>query len=146
VTVLPDLRRFAISLSKNPDKADDLVQATMEKACIHWNESPGKEELRRWLFTVLKNRHIDDCRRVGRQRAVPLEESQIALPQAAAQDAHLSLKETLSKVRGLRPEERRVMTMSALDGMPHTEIAKRLGIRVGTVKSRLSRARRRLDR
>ena len=139
------LRRFAQSLAGpgNPHLAEDLQQDCLERALRHAHQFRPGTNLRAWLFSILKNTYIDHLRRKRRAGpTLPLDD--VILRQPASQADHVALHRTLTAVDNLRPDEQRVLRLVVVDGMKYGQVARRLGIAEGTVKSRLSRARERL--
>ncbi|MGF1606960.1 MAG: RNA polymerase sigma factor [Rhodothalassiaceae bacterium] len=139
---LPHLQRYARSLTRNADDADDLVQECCERALAHGRQFRPGTNLRGWLFTILRNAHIDQRRKIARRgHHVPVEDWYYETHQPAPQDHHLQVQHIVRNMDRLRPCDRQVVRMSVFQGLPHDTIAQRLDIAVGTVKSRLSRAR-----
>lgn len=135
------LRRYARALTGDAWAADDLVQDTLERACHKWSLWTPGTDLRAWLFTLMHNLHASQVRRTP----APAEDIDTldAEPtaRAATPDGHLDLQRCLL----LLPEEQRaVLLLAALEDLSYAEIARVLGVPIGTVMSRLSRARERL--
>ncbi|MDO7943790.1 sigma-70 family RNA polymerase sigma factor [Xanthomonas euvesicatoria pv. eucalypti] len=142
--VLPALRRFARSLSGEPASADDLVQATLERALRRWHTRHTAEALQPWLFAILYRQFLDGQRRAARwQRVV----GRFAPPQprqsASAEQVHDG-RAMLASLASLPAEQRALLLLVSVDGFSYREVADTLGIPIGTVMSRLSRARERL--
>jgi RNA polymerase sigma-70 factor, ECF subfamily len=139
---IPHLRRFARYLARDIDRGDDLVQECLTRA-IAKNETwtPGTN-LRAWLFTILKNCHINDLRRARRADEMPEEHPMLTVP--ANQDAHIGLLEVRDAYLRLSGEHREVLLLVAIEGLQYDEAAAVLDVPVGTVRSRLSRARQAL--
>jgi RNA polymerase sigma factor (sigma-70 family) len=140
--ILPMLRRFAYSLTGNPADADDLVQTTLEKI-LNKGVPSGVDETR-WAFKVCRNVWIDEYRsRKVRQNAVLKPELQE--PQTANEYQQFDNKETLAHVNKamstLPDDQRAILSLVAVQGMSYKEVASSMEIPVGTVMSRLSRAR-----
>ena len=141
VDQLPRLRRFARGLVQNRDHADDLVQDCIERA---WSRShlwqPGSN-LRSWLFTMLHHLYINHLRR-NRIRPVlyPIE----GVDEPATHDEPTLLRDLEKCLAKLSPEQREVIVLAGLEQLSYQEMAEILDIPVGTVMSRLSRARERL--
>jgi len=145
--LLPHLRRYARALTRDPDGADDLVQDTLERAIARRDRYRPGTSLRSWSFTLMHNLHIDQCR--GRQRRGPvLPYDETFDPRVAdgepMQFWAINLREFLSEFRRLRQDEQEVMLLVGVRGMAYHEAARQLGIALGTVKSRVFRARARL--
>jgi len=140
---VPRLRRYARALAGNRDDADDLVQDTLERAWSRASLWRGVADMRGWLFSIMHNLHVDALRR-GRLATVPLSEDTpegIAPPPQAERLAVLDLQAALDR---LPLEQREVLLLVALEDMAYADIARTLGIPLGTVMSRLSRGRERL--
>lgn len=142
---LPHLHRYALSLTRDPDRAEDLVQDCIVRALSNERKYEHGTHLRRWLFTILRNLNIDHHRRASRRHAsIALDEGEVEIPQPASQEDHLELQEVYEKIRALRPCDRKILYLSVCTTLRQAEIASRMQIAVGTVKSRLSRARQML--
>ena len=142
VELLPRLRRYARALVSDRARADDLVQDTLERA---WNKfhlwRPGSD-LRAWLFTVMHNVHVNQVR-ASRDHAV-LDDEGPEMAVAAVQGASLEIRDLERALALLSPEQREVLLLIALEDMSYAEVAAMLDIPIGTVMSRLSRAREKL--
>lgn len=143
VAQMPGLRRYARALTGDAWAADDLVQDTLERACGKWRLWTPGTDLRAWLFTLMHNLYLNERRGAhARIVQVPLEDVQDGLiaPAAAIGDM-MDLRRALLC---LPDEQRAVLLLVTLEDMGYEETAAVLGIPVGTVMSRLSRARARL--
>jgi len=140
---LPGLRRYARALTGDAWAADDLVQDTLERACAKWQLWLAGSDLRAWLFTLMHNLYLNQRRVVQPTTgATPIDDIQSELPAIEGdKDAALDLVRCLQK---LPDDQRAVLLLVALEDMSYGEAAKVLGIPIGTVMSRLSRARSRL--
>jgi RNA polymerase sigma factor (sigma-70 family) len=137
---LPGLRRYARALTGNAWEADDLVQDTLERACAKWALWQTGTDLRAWLFTVMHNLYLNQRRTSASQgEADELDEEHPAPP--VHTDERLDLQKALLQ---LPADQRALLLMVTLEDMTYEAAAKVLGIPVGTVMSRLSRARQRL--
>jgi RNA polymerase sigma factor (sigma-70 family) len=143
---IPSLRRYARALTGDAWMADDLVQDTLERACSKWRLWVVGSDLRAWLFTLMHNVFINQVRRSARQAAagttvnVDEVENEMAAPEAGTAQA-LDLQRCLLRL----PEDQRVvLLLVSLEDLSYEEVAKITGVPVGTVMSRLSRARSRL--
>jgi RNA polymerase sigma-70 factor (ECF subfamily) len=140
--ILPMLRRFAYSLTGNAADADDLVQTTLEKLLT--KGVPAEVDVTKWAFKVCRNVWIDEFRaRKVRQNAALKPELQE--PQSVDEQQVLDSKEMLAHVNvamsTLPDEQRAILSLVAVQGMSYKEVAFSMEIPVGTVMSRLSRAR-----
>jgi len=142
-TQIPRLRRYARALTRNAQAADDLVQDCLERAWCkahHWE--PGTD-LRAWLFTLMHNLHINALRR-NRPDTEPMEHTDYQDPRPPAQDAALNLRDLEQGLAQLTPEQREVLLLVCLEEMSYEQVAAVVGVPIGTVMSRLHRARERL--
>lgn len=142
---IPHLRRYARSLTRDADRADDLVQDALERAISRIDKFKEGTNLRSWMFTIMHNVFIDQCRRTQRRGVqVPLEEWTSGNSQNASQDLTLEVRDVEQNLGHLRPSEREVIELVTLQGLKYEDAAARLEVAVGTVKSRLFRARENL--
>ena len=138
---VPALRAFALSLCRSPDYADDLVQDTMVRAWSHFGSFKPGTQLRSWLFTILRNGFYSDLRKRRREVADPEGAFVARLAVAPAHDGALAMVEFLRDFARLSPEHREVLTLVGALGFSYEEAAQVTDLAVGTVKSRVSRAR-----
>ena len=141
---IPDLRRYARSLTGDAWAADDLVQDTLERACDRSRLWRAGSDLRAWLFTVMHNLFVDGARRALRQQGqrVDVEDaSQELVVPAGGPEQALDLQRCLLR---LPEEQREVLLLVTLQDLAYEDVARITGVPVGTVMSRLSRARSRL--
>lgn len=138
---LPALRAIALSLTRNPDRADDLVQDTIERAWRHISSFTPGTNLRAWLCTILRNAYYSDLRKTRRE--VPDTDGAFVarLSVRPAHDGVLALGDFLVAFGRLSPEHREVLTLVGALGFSYDEAAEATTQAVGTVKSRVSRAR-----
>ena len=139
------LRRFALMLTRSYDDAEDLAQDTIERALLKAHLFDG-ENLRSWLFTICKRVFLNQIRKkMTRGGSVPIDDAPAsALRVEGAQEAvmqHRELEESFSR---LPARDRAIISMVVLDGACYEEAAKAMNVPVGTIRSRLSRARARL--
>ena len=143
---IPRLRRYARALTGERVIADDLVQDTLERA---WNKLHlwrRGSDLRAWLFTIMHNVYVNQLRSRTAHPLVSLDEEDINLPERPAQTDLLEIRDLDIALRKLSEEQREVLLLIALEQLSYEEAARALGIPIGTVMSRLSRARDRLRR
>jgi len=146
VDQIPALRRYARALTGDAWAADDLVQDTLERACSKWRLWLAGSDLRAWLFTVMHNLFANQVRRSVRETQggrVDIDDvaHELAAPDAGFGQA-LDMQRCLLR---LPPEQREVLLLVTLEDLSYTEVAKITGVPIGTVMSRLSRARSRLQ-
>lgn len=148
------LYRVALRLARDPDRAADLVQETMLRAHRAWASFRTGTNARAWLITILRNQFISDYRRERREAVVAdLDKVEPFLLDRSTPDAdpegeffsQIVDKTVLEAVDALTSDFREVLVLSDMEGMSYAEIAATLEIPVGTVKSRLFRARRQLQ-
>jgi RNA polymerase sigma-70 factor (ECF subfamily) len=138
--LLPRLRTYALSLTRSSDQADDLVQQTSLKALAGQKSFQQGTNLAGWLFRIQRNEFISGVRRV--RPTVVLDDVLQGLPsQAPLQESGISMRQFMSAFDRLAAGQRKALLMTALDGAPYDEIAALSGVSVGTIKSRVSRAR-----
>jgi RNA polymerase sigma-70 factor, ECF subfamily len=142
---LPRLRRYARSLTQDAARADDLVQNCLVRALAKEHLWQPGTDLRAWLFTILHNQHVNEVRRLVREGiVVSVEDLMPSLAAAPAAGATLELRDLEQAIATLPREQREVILLAGREGKRYEEIARMLGVPVGTVRSRLSRARARL--
>jgi RNA polymerase sigma-70 factor (ECF subfamily) len=141
---IPRMRRYARALLHDHVDAEDLVHDTVVRALSRAHLWRDGTNLRAWLFTILHNQYVDEVRKSSRMgRPVSIDKVAV-LGRPAPQLAAVELIE-LDRALGRLPRmQRTILMLSVLEGMNHEQVAKRYRIPVGTVRSRLSRARRRL--
>lgn len=141
-TLLPMLRRFAYSLTGSIADADDLVQTTIEK--ILSRGMPDDAELNKWAFRVCRNIWIDEYRAL-KVRSVAAQNPELHQEQTSDNDENLARQETLNQVntamQTLPNDQRSILSLVAVQGLSYKEVAETLELPLGTVMSRLSRAR-----
>jgi RNA polymerase sigma-70 factor (ECF subfamily) len=142
VDLIPRLRRYARALVGDRSTADDLVQDTLERAWAKLHLYRRGTDLRAWLFTVMHNVHVN---RVRSSRATdPLDDEIPELAQRAPQSDALLVRDLDRAIARLPAEQRAVLLLVTLEEMSYDQVARTLGIPIGTVMSRLSRAREKL--
>lgn len=148
VDLLPRLRRFARSLARDAAEADDLCQAAIERALKYQDRKRSDGRMDGWMFMIIRNQWYDLQRRSRRaaHNVISLdgeEGSRIANSMAGAEDpaANLAVQHAL---QALPPEQREAAALVWVDGISYKEAAELLAIPIGTLTSRLSRARSRI--
>lgn len=140
---IPALRRYAYALTRDPSAADDLVQDCLERAISRWYLQLPGTNLRAWLFTILHNLFIS-ARRSERRRPIHVslgEDHEASVGMPANQDSGLLGRDILNQLASLSEDHREILLLVAVEGMAYLEVARVLGLPLGTVMSRLSRAR-----
>lgn len=145
VAAIPRLRAFARSISGDRDRADDLVQETLAKAIANKDKFTEGTNLIAWLITILRNQYYSVGRKMQREVADPDGEHAATLESKPQQAGHLELKDFLSALQVLPDDQREALILIGASGFSYEEAAQILGVKVGTVKSRVSRARLRLE-
>ena len=144
LAAIPNLRAFAMSLSGNIDNADDLVQETLVRALAHIDSFEPGTNLAAWLFTILRNLFRSEYRK--RKREVEDGEGRFAatLKTRPEQSSRLEFKEFQQALAKIPAEQREALILVGASGFSYEETAEICGCAVGTVKSRVNRARARL--
>jgi RNA polymerase sigma-70 factor (ECF subfamily) len=142
---IPSLRAFAVSLAQNADKADDLVQETLVKAWDKQSSFQPGTNLKAWLFTILRNEFYSQMRKRGRevQDSDGIMTARLAVH--PAQHGQLDLKDFRGALEQLPEDQREAIILIGASGFSYEEAAEICGCAVGTIKSRVSRARARLQ-
>jgi RNA polymerase sigma-70 factor (ECF subfamily) len=144
--LIPALRRYARALMRDRSAADDLVQDCLERTISRWNQRRPDGDARTWIFTILHNLAINELKRNSRRgRHLPIADiDETAFASPASQEDGLLQQDLLKRVAALPEEQRSVLLLISVEDLSYAEAAAVLGIPVGTVMSRLSRARERL--
>lgn len=142
---IPRLRRYARHLARDADHADDLVQDCLVRAIAKIDSWQPGTNLRAWLIVILRNAFFNDCRKAKRERD-SMEDLKLAIPQVipAQQDVRLILSEMEQAFYSLSTDHREALTLVAIEGLTYDQAAETLDVSIGTIKSRISRARSRL--
>lgn len=142
---VPRLRRYAHALVKDPERADDLVQDCLERA---WRKSHlwvRRTNLRGWLMTILHNLHANAARKYASTPAmVSLDDTSPAAATPPSQTEALNALAVREALQMLPPEQQQVLLLVGMEQMHYAEVAEMLHIPMGTVMSRLFRARERM--
>ena len=146
VAAIPMLRGFARSLSGNRDRADDLVQETLAKAIANRDKYRPGTNLHAWLVTILRNQYYSEGRRRWREVSDADGTFAARLTDIPGHHGHLEMRDFLSALQALPDDQREALVLVGASGLSYEEAAEVLGTRIGTVKSRVSRARARLER
>ena len=146
IAFIPALRAFAWSLSHNSADADDLVQDTLIKAWIHRTKFEPGTNLRAWLFTILRNTYYTAVVRKRREVADENGKHAATLSAAPTQDWSVAVHSLRAALQQLPHEHREALVLVGAAGMTYEEAAEICGCALGTIKSRVNRARARLLR
>lgn len=141
--LIPRLRRFAVSLTRNSSSADDLVQSTLERAIVAWADKRIEGDLRAWLFSILYRQFLDAHRR-NRRYAGMLEFFTGRDDVQPSVERTVLAQSTLQAFDQLNTEQRALLLWVSVEGLSYKEVAEILKVPIGTVMSRLSRARQAL--
>ena len=144
LSAVPSLRAFAISLSGNIDRADDLVQETLLRAIANINSFQPGTNMSAWMFTILRNLFRSEYRK--RRREVEDTDGSYAesLKSHPEQSSRLEFQEFRTALAKLPPDQREALILVGASGFSYEEAASICGCAVGTIKSRVNRARTRL--
>ncbi len=142
--LIPFLRAFARSLCGNPDAADDLAQETLVKAWQARGSFTAGTNLKAWLFTILRNQFYSDRRRAWRQAPWDQEAAERIPGSSGQQGWAAELSDTVRALTVLSDEQREALILVGAGGFSYEDAAKICNCAVGTVKSRVARARRAL--
>ncbi len=144
LAVIPNLRAFAVSLCGNLDRADDLVQETLVKAWSNIDSFVEGTNLRAWLFTILRNIYYSEYRKRRREVADPDGAFAAKLATAPAQSGHMDMLDFRAALQHLPSDQREALILIGASGLSYEEAAGVCGCAIGTMKSRVNRARSRL--
>ena len=144
VNHLASLRAFAVSLTRNMAAADDLVQDTILKAWTNIDKFTAGTNLQAWLFTILRNTYYSHLRKHRREVPDPDGIHAMSLSVRPDHDGKLAYRDFERAFDQLSAEHREVLILVGASGFTTEEAAEMMGVAIGTVKSRTSRARKRL--
>jgi RNA polymerase sigma-70 factor (ECF subfamily) len=141
VALVPRLRRFARNLTRNPHDADDVVQIALERALTKLDQWRSDARLDSWLFKIVRNAWIDEVRSRGRRDKVFLSEEAGELVGSDTMEQETHLMSVQSAMARLPEDQRAAVSLVLVEGLPYKEAAEVLDIPIGTLTSRLARAR-----
>lgn len=142
---IPALRRYARSLTRDADEADDIVQSCLERAIRRFELFQRGTNLRSWLFTIMHNEFISGIRRSKRRGTnVQLDDWHSELRINGRQEGALEMRDLTRAFKSLPGRDRQILYMVGIEGRSYESTAELLKLRTGTVKSRLFRAREKL--
>lgn len=147
VELLPRMRRFARALTGKVEDADDLVQIALERALSRRDQWARGTRLDSWAFTIMKNAWLDEARsRTRRSRlfASPEQVDDVADPRSPTLEARLEKKAIEAAMEKLSPEHRLALVLVLVEGFSYADAAAVLDVPIGTLTSRLVRARQAL--
>jgi len=147
VALLPRLRRYALALCRSPSAADDLVQSACMRALDNAESWQPGSRLDAWVFRILRNLWIDTTRRPSRTH-ISIDNERVAAIRDVQNEHQINdrllLQDVLQAVDALPDEQREVLLLVCVEELTYREAADVLGVPIGTVMSRLARARKRL--
>jgi RNA polymerase sigma-70 factor (ECF subfamily) len=145
---IPRLRRYARSLSFDTTRADDLTQQVLERALSHWRQFDPQREMGVWLLSIAHNAHLDALRRDRRFTVTdPLEMQRAQDARGGAPGTDVGLRiDLVNALARLSPEQREPLLLVCVEQLSYAEVAHVMGLPVGTVMSRVYRARAALRR
>lgn len=141
---IPSLRRYSRALTTNACEADDLVQDALERALRKKNLWHKGRSLRPWLFSIMHNVFVNGVRRQSKRATLQLVDESVSNTIYDAESMWMQ-KQLQQAISQLPEDQRQVFLMVSLEGFTYKEVANIMGTPVGTVMSRLSRARNRLS-
>lgn len=141
---IPRLRRYARVLLKNSADADDLVQDCLERACSRIEASSPIINLRAWLFTIMHNLFANRIRAKRQKPEMTEYDDEVFFNESATPDSSLLVRDITGALEMLAVEQREVLLLVAVENLRYEDIAQMLNVPIGTVMSRLSRARKHL--
>lgn len=144
VAAIPHLRAFAVSLCRDSQRADDLVQETLVKGWQKRESFEAGTNLKAWLFTILRNNYFSELRKKNHLLVEANGDSVERLSEHPAQSGHLDLQDFAAALGQLEPAQREALVLVGAAGFSYEEAAQICGCAVGTIKSRVNRARHRL--
>ncbi len=145
IAAIPGLRAFGMSLTARADRADDLVQETLMKAWKHHDSFDPETNMRAWLYTILRNEFYTQLRKRKREveDADGVYSAQVAV--SGEQEGHLDMEDLRVALAKLPEDQREAVMLIGASGFSYEEAAEICGVAVGTIKSRVNRARKRLS-
>ncbi|WP_419757218.1 sigma-70 family RNA polymerase sigma factor [Acidisoma sp.] len=146
--LIPALRRYARALVRDAAAADDLVQDCLERTISRWNQRRDDGDTRAWMFTILHNLAINRLRQKSRRgHHIQLDDADdSAMAEPAAQEDGIRQTDIMAAVNRLPEDQRSVLLLVSVEELSYADAARVLDVPVGTVMSRLARARERLRR
>ena len=146
--LIPALRRYARSLVRDREMADDLVQDCLERVVTRWGQRRSEEGTRSWMFAIAHNLAVNRLKQQT-QRGIHIgieDVDEAMLVQPAGQESRIRQNELQRALQSLSDSHRDMVMLVCVDGLSYAEAALELDVPIGTVMSRLSRAREKLQR
>lgn len=142
---IPRLRRYARVLTRDRERADELVQDCLERALSRLHRWRAGSDLRAWLFSIMHNLHVNQVRRHHNgPNFVPLEDEHCAVGTPTNTESNLDVRDLETALAALPAEQHEIIQLVCLEGMKYEDVAQILAIPLGTVMSRLYRGRENL--
>jgi len=146
VALLPRLRRFGRTITRHPSDADDLVQISIERALLRYEQWRPEAPFHSWMFGIMRNAWIDEARTRGRQgKVLAPEEAGFDVPDHAS-EAQLRMLSVQRAMATLPEEQRLAVALVLVEGLSYKEAAEALDVPIGTLTSRLARGREALQK
>ena len=146
--LIPSMRRYARSLLRDTAAADDLVQDSLERAITRWHQRRPDGNAKTWMYTILHNLAVNRLRQSARRGPhLSIDAAgDAAVARPAAQESGLHQRDIAAAVARLPDDQKAVLLLISIEELSYADAAQALGVPIGTVMSRLSRARERLRR
>lgn len=141
VTLIPALRAFARTFHKDPDSADDLVQETLTKAIANIDKFEPGTRMKSWLFTIMRNTFYSRAHVLSREAPGAVDDASSRLKVEASQEWACRGREIRGAIDRLPPQQKQVLILIGVLGISYEEASEICGCAIGTIKSRLNRAR-----
>ena len=145
VSLLPRLRRFGRAITRHREDADDLVQIALERALLRRGHLEPGTRMLSWMFKIMNNAWIDEMRSRSRREKIFAPEDAGEHVGISPMDDHLNALAVRAAIDRLNDEQRIAVGLVLVEGLPYKEAAEVLGVPIGTVTSRLARAREQLQ-
>lgn len=146
IALLPRLRRFARTITRSVHDADDLVQISIERALMRYEQWRPELKFESWMFGIVRNAWIDEVRSRGRRERVFAPEEAAADVGEAGNEAQVRLLSVQRALATLPEEQREAVALVLIEGLSYKEAADALDIPIGTLTSRLARGREALQK
>jgi RNA polymerase sigma factor (sigma-70 family) len=141
VALLPRLRRFGRGITRHREDADDLVQMAVERALARWDQWQPGTRVDSWMFRIMQNAWIDELRSRQRQHQILVAQAEGEEVASAASDAQIDALAVRKAMAQLGDDQRSVVALVLVEGLSYKEAAQVLDVPIGTLTSRLARAR-----
>ena len=146
IDLIPRLRRFARTITRNLHDADDLVQIAIERALLHYQQWRPESKFESWMFGIMRNAWLDEVRSRRRRDLVMAPEEFGESVGDAASEAQQNMLSVQRAMAALPEEQRMAVALVLIEGLSYKEAAEALDVPVGTLTSRLARGREALQK